>query len=206
MKFFARIGAFALLLAMLLSLVSCGAPALDEVQDTFKTLIEESYRINEIFFGEGLSTYDRDEQAAAYAYLPDSYALYEIIDVEAGYLTVDNIKAAAEKVYSRDYLEGIYMMAFDGYADGEAVTTARYLEMEGYFLRYAAGAEDPFDILEGKQRRFLFDTMKIVRPSRKDYVNLKIDSYLLGHEDEILTITLRFVLQDGEWRLDSPTY
>ncbi len=206
MKIFARIGAFALLLTVLLSLASCGAPELSEVEDTFRQLIEASYEINEIFFGEGLATYSREDQAAMYASFPDSYALYEIVDVKSGYLMADSIKAAAEQVYSSDYLDGIYTMAFDGYSDGETVTTARYLEMDGYFMRYVYGEKDTFDILEGKQRRFLFDTMKIVRPSRKDYVNLKIDSYLLGHEDEILTITLRFVLQDGAWRLDSPTY
>ncbi len=199
-----------LVAVLMLALSACGAPELAEVKDTFVELIESSYEINDIFFGGGLAVYERGGEFAAKYYiyedLSESYDLYEIVQSESGYLTVDSIKEAAAKVYSEDYLEGIYTMAFDGYSDGESVTTARYLEAEGYFLRYTFGEKDPFDILEGKQRRYLFDTMRIVRPSSADYVNVKVDSYLLGAEDELLTVTLRFTLEDGEWRLDSPTY
>ncbi len=193
-----------LLLTLLLSLASCGAPDLSEVKDTYISLIESSYAINDIFFGEGLATYEKGTEV--YTDFPEEYGFYEIVDIECGYLGVDSVKAVAEQIYSKDYLEGIYTMAFDGYANGGEITTARYLEADGYFLRYAYGEKDTFDLMEGKQRRFLFDTMNIVRPSSKNYVNLRIDSYLIGEEDNILTITLRFVLQDGEWRLDSPTY
>ena len=200
-----------LLVAVLILLLSaCGAPDISEVKDTFATLIEASYEINDIFFGEGLAVYKRGGEFAAkyyiYEELSENYDFYEIVQSESGYLTVDSIKEAAGKIYSEDYLEGIYTMAFDGYSDGESVTTARYLEAEGYFLRYTYGEKDSFDILEGKQRRYLLDTMKIVRPSSANYVNVQIDSYLLGAEDEILTVILRFTLQNGEWRLDSPTY
>lgn len=201
---------FLLVAVLILALSACGAPELDEVKDTFVALIEASYEINDILFGEGLAVYERGGDFAAKYYiyedLSESYDFYEIVQSESGYLTADSIKEAASKVYSDDYLEGIYTMAFDGYSDGESVTTARYLEADGYFLRYTYGEKDPFDILEGKQRRYLFDTMKIVRPSSADYVNVEIESYLLGNEDEILTVTLRFTLEKGEWRLDSPTY
>lgn len=201
---------FLLVAVLILALSACGAPELDEVKDTFVALIEASYEINDILFGEGLAVYERGGDFAAKYYiyedLSESYDFYEIVQSESGYLTADSIKEAASKVYSDDYLEGIYTMAFDGYSDGESVTTARYLEADGYFLRYTYGEKDPFDILEGKQRRYLFDTMKIVRPSSADYVNVEIESYLLGIEDEKLTVTLRFTLEDGEWRLDSPTY
>lgn len=210
MKRYMKIAAIFLAVLTVMSLSACGAPALDDVKGDFKALIEASYEINDIFFGEGLATYERDGEAALtygiYTDFPESYALYEVVDIESGYFTVDAIKAAASEVYSQDYLEGIYTMAFDGYSDGEDVTTARYLEADGYFLRYAYGVKDAFDILEGKQRRYLFDTMEIVRPSSANYVNLQIDSYLLGAEDEILTVTLRFILENGKWRLDSPTY
>ena len=98
-------------------------------------------------------------------------------------------------------------MAFDGYMDenSDAVTTARYLEVDGALLRYSAGEKDSFNILPG-QRRYHFDTMEMVRPSNAKSVNIRIDSYLLGDEDNVLNVTLRFVLENGEWFLDSPTY
>ena len=212
MKKTARILSLLLCLLMALPLSSCGAPDLSEVKDRFVELIEASYAINDIFFGAGLETYTRDDEFATehhiYDELSPGFDAYEIVTENAGYLDVESIKAAAEKVYSADYLKGIYTMAFDGYADTNtgSVTTARYL-MDNYrLLRYAAGDEDPFDFLDGRQRRYNFDSMKITPPSRASHVNVSVDSYLIGDEENILNVTLRFVLVDGEWYLDSPTY
>lgn len=206
--------ALALLLCFLLvlPLSACGAPELEEVKDRFVELIEASYEINEIFFGAGLETYARDGDFAKehfiYNDLSAGYDAYEIVSPEAGYLDVEAIKEKASAVYSPEYLSGIYTMAFDGYADTStgSVTTARYLMDGGTLLRYAFGKEDSFDFLDGKQRRYHFDTMEIVRPSRASFVNLSIDSYLIGDEENILNVTLRFVLVNGVWYLDSPTY
>ena len=56
-----RIICCALILVLALSVAACGAsaPDLGEVKDELKSLIEASYEINEIFFGEGLETYAR---------------------------------------------------------------------------------------------------------------------------------------------------
>lgn len=197
---------------LMLPLSSCGAPKLEEVKPRFIELIEESYAINDIFFGAGLETYARDEEFAkehrVYEELSAGYDAYEIVTDDASYFDIDGIKEAAERVYSTDYLSGVYTMAFDGYADTNTgtITTARYLMDNMFLLRYAHGEEDPFDFLDGKQRRYDFDSMKITRPSRASHVNLSIDSYLVGDEENILNVTLRFVLVDGEWYLDSPTY
>lgn len=212
MKKTVRILSLLLCLLLALPLASCGAPELSEVKGRFVELIEASYAINDIFFGVGLETYARDgafaKEHRIYDELSPGFDAYEIVSESAGYLDVDSIKEAAEKVYSADYLKGIYTMAFDGYADSNtgAVTTARYL-MDNYrLLRYAASSEDPFDFLDGRQRRYNFDSMEITRPSRATHVNVSLDSYLVGDEDNILNVTLRFVLVDGEWYLDSPTY
>ena len=208
---------FALLVALLLvlpvTLASCGstAPDLAEVRDDFTALIEASYEINEIFFGAGLSTHARDGEFATENFIYygfEGYDTYEFVVESSQYHSVEDVKYAASAVYSADYLEEIYTMAFIGYADETtgAVSTARYLDSpEGYFLRYVFGETDPFNILPGA-RRYLFDTMQIVKPSSAKSVNVKVDSYLLGQEDEILSVTLRFVFENDAWRLDTPTY
>ncbi len=212
MKKTVQILSLLLCLLLALPLASCGVPELGSVKDRFVELIESSYSVNDIFFGAGLETYARDSEFAKehriYDELSDGYDAYEIVNENTGYLDVEAIKEAAEKVYSADYLKGIYTMAFDGYADTNtgSVTTARYL-MDNYcLLRYAMGEKDSFDFLDGRQRRYNFDSMQIVRPSRASHVNVSIDSYLVGDEKNILNVTLRFVLVDGEWYLDSPTY
>ena len=204
-----------LLLACLLTfplLSSCGAPKLETVKDRFIELIEASYPLNDIFFGAGLETYSRDSEFAQehriYDDISAGYDNYEIVKENMTYYDVDAIREQAEKVYSAEYLKGIYTMAFDGYADSNtgAVATARYLMDNTTMLRYAYGEKDTFDVLNGKQRRYHFDSMEIKRPSSSSYVNLSIDSYLVGDEQNILNVTLRFVFFDGEWYLDSPTY
>ena len=72
-KFFVRLIATLLLAVTAATLVSCGAPKLEDVKDTFTELIEDSFEVNEILFGEGLSVYEPlqyDEESATY------YAVY----------------------------------------------------------------------------------------------------------------------------------
>ena len=98
-------------------------------------------------------------------------------------------------------------MAFDGYADenSENVTTARYLHTGDYFVKYAFGEKDSFNILLGK-RLYKYDTMKIGALSTAEAVNLEIETYLEGDEQNTYAETLRFVLVNDEWYLDEPTY
>lgn len=203
----------ALLILPTLLLTSCGsAPRLEDVKAEFVALVEASYEVNGIFFGEGLPVYERDgdfnKENHIYDTLDPAYDAYSIVVADEHFYSIGNIKAMAEAVYSKSYLRGIYTMAFDGYAAETLgyVTTARYLEIDSYLLQYHFGEEDSFDLLKGKQRRYDFDTMTIVKPSSADYVNVKVDSYLLGDEENILPVTLRFMREDGAWRLDAPTY
>ena len=202
-----------LCLCTLLACTSCGnsAPDIEEVRDEIVALVEASYEVNEIIFGEGLPTYERggdyDKEYNLYSDNDSEFDYYEYVTQESGYYFTDQIKWAAEKVYTEEYLEGLYTMTFDGYADENsgAVTTARYLDGNGWLLKYAFGENDPFDQLKGKKRRFDFDSMEVVKPSDSKHLNIKIDSFLEG-ETEKLNITLHLVKTDDGWRLDAPTY
>lgn len=190
------------------SCASSTAPSLEEVKTPFTELIEASYEINEIFFGEGLPTHDRDDAESEIIYYGFfGYDSYEIVRADCPYQNASHIKDVAARVYSSAYLDDIFLMAFDGYADdnSDRITTARYQHAGEYFLKYVEGDSDPFNILPGK-RRYLYDTMEIGELSSADAVNLKIDSYLEGEEQKVIRVTLRFIKENGEWRLDTPTY
>lgn len=199
--------ALALVLPIGLSACRSEPPALEDVRDRFEELIEASAEINDIFFGDGLATYERTAEYEQIYYGFYGYDAYEIVAFECPYQSVEQIKAAAEKVYTADYLSDIYTMAFDGYADetSDAVTTARYLHTGEYFLRYDLGETDPFDLLPGK-RIYKYDTMRIGPLSNAKAVNLEIETYLEGDEQNVTLESLRFVLVDDEWFLDEPTY
>ncbi len=196
--------AILMLFASSLAFFSCAsepAPPLEEVKEEFTALIEASAEINEFFFGAGLPVYDREDEANTELYqnLATQYDKYEYVSTESKYITIEDMKRAAEKVYTTEYLSSVYMMAFDGYADEIAgVTVARYYESEGWLFQSIS--YEP--LIEGT-RTFDFDSMKIVKPSRGDYVNIEIESELDG---EALTVTLAFSKSSDGWRLDTPTY
>ena len=134
---------------------------------------------------------------------------YDYVKYDCEYTSIEQIKEAAEKVYSKDYLDAIYEMMFVGsVSDSEYVetATARYIEYaddEGNISLMKANDSKPF-IYEIRQ--YDFSTARIVKPANAEYVNIEIESYLPSKPEGRLTVRLSMILQDGVWMLDSATY
>lgn len=177
-------------------------PPLEEVKGEFISLIEASVEINDILFGEGLPVYKRDgsdEDKQIYVDMTEYLDGYEVVRQESKYLTIDEMKISAEKVYSKEYLEPIYEMVFVGYADDiSGVTTAKYIEWDSWL--YKSMSYEPFIT---SARTYDYDTMEMITPSSEDFVNIEIESSL---GDVKTTVILSFTLTDNGWRLDTPTY
>ncbi len=144
------------------------------------------------------------EAKPEYVYNEKDIEGYNVVRTDAKYVSIDEIKSAAEEVYSAEYLKGVYEAAFTGLSSGSVssggVIGARFIEQE-YLLRQSASAKNYITA----KRIYDYSTMKIVRPSNDKIVNITIDSHLEG-SDEILNVRLTLVLQDGQWYLDTPTY
>ena len=54
-------------------------------------------------------------------------------------------------------------------------------------------------------RVYDYATMRIVSPSRGDYIIVEIDSYAENKPDEWVTIDLAFVYENDNWYLDGPS-
>ena len=145
-------------------------------------------------------------------YDEDSPVHYDYVRLDCPYQTVDQIKEAAEKVYSADYLEGVYTMMFDGYMVDDQVIYARYMSDESgktdYFLK-----SNRFEPYFETQTTYDLTDMKIVRPSRGSFINVEVTAYGTYIDYENLEKktgnfkkVLKFVLGEDGWRLDSPTY
>ena len=116
-------------------------------------------------------------------------------------------------MYSRAYLDGIYPAMFEGYAaEGIGLIRARYMSDESgqstFFLK-----SNEFKPLFEEQTKYDIDTMRVLGTSRKNRVVIEIEAegrYLDYDTLEVKTgkkkKQLTFVRQDGEWRLDTPTY
>lgn len=164
-----------------------------------------------------------DESRSVYAYLVEGYTEpeyeffydsedphdYDYVRPNEKYRDVDDIKAAAEKVYSSDYLEAIYESMFIGSvaaSDKVEGLSARYIEYsdsEGNISLMRSNTSAAF-ITEIRQ--YDFSTAKIVKPANSKYVTIEIDSYLPSKPAERLTVRLSMLLENGQWMLDAATY
>ena len=159
------------------------------------------------------------EPVFEYEYDENDNEFYDVVRLDGEYLTVASIKAAAEAVYSADYLSAVYSSLFDGirtdFSDSSStVLLARYIEEAGanggpIYLR-KSNVTDP---LFTEQRTYDYDTMEIAKPYSADRVNVTVTAHGTYYSAETLsvengphTVSLSFVLENGTWRLDSPTY
>lgn len=192
--------------AVLLTVCSCSTkpPAIEEVKETFSALIEASYEINGIIFGDAVETYDRQDEEVIkngiYYNVPDGFYNYEFLTENNKYQTEDEIREATLKVYSEDYISSVLDSCFNGFMDenGETAVQPKYLGHTGKLM-----LNTEYEVYVKGDRRYDLDTMEIVKPSNGKIVNVSLDAI---DGEERTKARLTFVLQDGEWRLDSPTY
>ncbi len=208
-----------LLLGLLLSAVGlygCGkkAPQLEEIYNRVVDLVEASYELNAIFYGEGLPYYDRTQPiySALYGdYTKDKYTKdYNIVSQHAKYRTIEDIKAAAEQVYSKTLLEEtVYPSAFVGLlssdvGSGVHYANARYLQDDDQQL-YILIEDDSNARVSPTPLVYDYSSMKIVRPSNSTRVLISINAWEENKPDVILKEQLTLTLVDSVWYLDSLT-
>ncbi|MBR2926673.1 MAG: hypothetical protein IKC31_03750 [Clostridia bacterium] len=199
-----------LLLSSSLTLSSCGgkAPKIEQIYDRVVELVEASHEINTVFYGAGLPVYARDSLYAEFSHLYYNFSQngYEIVTDYAKFLTIHDIKTAAEKVYSKAYLEEVlYPMAFEGHAitgiGGVEVAMAKYREDEQWIYQ----SEDAQPLYAG-MIVYDYSTMKITRPSNAKACYVTVNAWNEDEPQAVRSVRLRLTLgDDGNWYLDSFT-
>ena len=169
-----RLSRLALLLlaaAMLLALASCSrrAPSTGEIYDRVVELVENAHALNTVFYGAGLPVHETDSE---YAEIMQIYrddpqkGIYEAVSERAMFHSELQIRAAAEKVYSKAYLEQvIYPAIFTGYAISDAsgkpyFANGRYFE-DGEWIYQYTGEK----VTASVRLIYCFAEMKVVKPS-----------------------------------------
>ena len=184
--------------------VSCSgkAPELEDVKERFIYLIENSKEINTVYFGSGLPVYERDTLLSDKkgVYYNDTYTSHERVMELSRFLTVNEIKERSEEIYSTEYLEAMYETAFRGVMTGSSSAYMRFYESEDWLYQNLYATD--FKLSE---RIYDYSSMKIVKPSNSEYINITIDTYTL-EDKKVKNISLTFVYERGDWYLDSPTY
>lgn len=189
-------------------LSSCGGSSFsdEDISAAAETLIEESIAINEIYFGKGLPSVDPESEAAssfAGEIQTDATLLsYLPVTEDAGYDSIDSIKEATEKIYSKSYCVYLFEMAFTGISVEEgAATHARYMETENGTL----AVHKDLSVIDARTYSIEGEPPQIeVIEKKGNTAVVKAQSYVDGEAD--VTVEIQLIYEGGAWRLDSPTY
>ena len=161
--------------------------------------------------------YTDDEKGLPEALLPTGYKFVRSDEICT---SINQITTLASAVYSTEYLADVFEATMGIRGSSEVVSdemiTAKYSEItdtetgKKYLVRADHNVCKPQVTFT---RVYDFGTMTIAKNSRANFVTVEILSYgpyadLEAGEMKIgwSTTRLAFVKQDGEWRLDSPTY
>ena len=154
--------------------------------------------------------------------LPDAFlpADYHFVRTDEVATSTSEIAELASKVYSEDYLADVFETLIGGLDESSVIIDEdfipRYKEISDgesgkkYLVKASAKTCPP---ITTEVREYDLDSMTITKNSRKNFVSVEIRSYGTYVDidaGEIKTgwsiVTLSFVKQNGEWRLDTPTY
>lgn len=142
-------------------------------------------------------------------YTSDDPTDYDYVRSDAEYLSIQAMKDKAEAVYSKDYLSGIYQALFDGVVSEDESLKGlepRYYEYTDDYGSVLLMKSNTYEPLIREKRIFDLSTAEIVRPKRKNFVTISIESHMESTPDRRETVRLTMILQDGVWMLDSATY
>jgi hypothetical protein len=191
-----------------LAVLSCSCakkPTDDELISEAKELLEESFSVNEIFYGAGLDCEAQSSHEAAKKYLkvsPDALA-------ELGASSIEDLRTLVKKVYSEELCELIFSTKLSSVSDGSTIAGyAEYIEVEGVVFVHA----ERKDYINAESEADL-DSLRVVEKSA-DNCRLEFDLTLTQrdrHGKDIPTQkrTKQFSLKkdsEGNWKLDSLTF
>jgi len=171
---------------------SCASRMSDsEARVILADLIPLSQELNRVFWGDGIQLENED----AIALDTVTTAQYYPVSDDCPYRCVADMKAAAEKVFSLDYLESVYTMLFLGL--DEAGIEPRFADNDDGLLTVDICFETYSFNTE------IYPETAVVKESGAGLINIEVGC-MTGGELGKMNITLR--QQNGEWRIDSPTY
>lgn len=195
------------LLSLTALLSSCGGSGLseDEIRETYRSLVEASYELNDIYYGDGLD-YEVNESVMAYltgiqegtegfrvSYMP--------VAGSSPYKTEAEIREATAAVFSDSLCSHLFLLGFEGMStdEDETVAFARYIEQDDILTVRIDLADDALPM----GRTYDFDAMTVIA-DEPGTIRASFPSYIDGEKSVDVKITL--VKTANGWRLDSPTY
>jgi hypothetical protein len=200
---FVRFSALLLVsLCLLTALPACAKskpPRLEDIYDEAVELIEKSFAVNDMVFGHGLPVWHYGSEYADMLHIYQKTPIFENVTEYATVATLESIKTRMAAVYSAAYTESLFAPLFDGYVYEEGSMPAQYREDATRLYQWKS-----YEPLVTQQRIYDYASMRVVGGDAETAI-IEIDSHL-ENEQTTLIVELVLVLENGQWRLDTPTY
>ena len=174
--------------------------------------VAQNAYLSENLGGDGFYYYSLEgfDLNSVFFYVESDDENYDFVRLDCGYLSIEDIKLAAAKVYSPSYLASVGESLFTGVIVSDTAGVllwARYMDYED-----PNGGE--VSLVKYNKDKGLaltdwvydFSTMRIVDGSNAAFVKVEVERYPAGNEGAREVSTQRFALENGEWYLDSPSY
>ena len=197
-----RILPFLLASVLLLSLASCGGSGMseDEIRDVYADLIEQSYILNDVYYGDGLPFVNDEETMASLAGASSRFS-YMPVDETAPFTSEAEIREATAAVFTKSMCDHLYVLAFEGMStdSDETVVYARYIEQNEILTVRIDLADEALPL----GRVYDFDSMDIISQNK----NRIVASFATEVDGETsVNVKITLTKTENGWRLDSPTY
>ena len=169
------------------SIVSCGAPDDETAISLVKDLVEKSYELNEIYFGQGLKY--RDSGNPNEIYMP-------VLETEK-YMLKTRLLEKTREVFSESMSTSVIDMAFNGVASeiNQNSVQSRYMVLSDDDLLFVNKNYEP--VVE-RVAQFDYTTIVLTKVSSRFIV-----ASIKTLDGENIEVTL--VSERAGWRLDSYT-
>lgn len=195
----------------LFSVVGCGKTKNreydeEEILSVSKALIKKSAIVNELFYGDGLAIIDDKSYANGNYYMADPISVENY-----GIETVEDMKEMVRECFTTDYSNLLISTVLSSVSDDSGIQG-----LARYYQKNSALDDTPecIMVLNDLEKVFLKDkitydytTLKVLG-SEGEYVKVSISVTVENADKKVQTkdIEIKLLEENGEWRIDSPTY
>ena len=189
-----------ILLAMVMSLVSCGEKNREydesEVLIAAERLIRRSGDLNEIYWGAGIKYYEDAAYSNGYYYPAEPTHLAEL-----GFETIEELKTLTRKTFSAEFAESVFGSKLSSLREDEYFGYARYYQGIDRIMVYSKAEAFLTD-----EVKYLYDTLEVVG-SRGEVVFVKLSAEISDGENvQTRELEVGLIEEEDGWKLDTPTY
>lgn len=187
-----------ILLALACTLASCAGPYKGkeaDVRDMLIPLLETDVMLNGYIWGDSFEVAEEASEAEKNS----STAFYKAVSDSSPYKSCDELRSAAEKIYSKDMMKIIESFAFENndtvmsrFCDADSGDVLLKIDVSKNHSAYNLTAH-------------IFTDTLVVKRSTSTIIECEVE-YTAGSSGNRRTMTVRLLKEDGAWKLDSQTW